>query len=71
MNEQEPRHATDGDPSQALAGGPRRGTAEAASVVQIRHRWERIAVGRVCAHCRTAQATGEFDDDVDCEPKAS
>jgi hypothetical protein len=42
-----------------------------ASSLERIHRWEQIAVGRVCSTCRIAQATGEFDDAVACEPKAS
>lgn len=35
------------------------------------HRWMRIAVGRVCTACDVAQADGEFDDTVACDPKTS
>lgn len=33
-----------------------------------RHNWQPIATGRVCDVCLTAQPSGEFDDNVACEP---
>jgi hypothetical protein len=60
------------DQSKLLRGRVRRRIAESKDLMQrIQHRWERIAVGRVCADCRTAQALSEFDDTVPCEPNAS
>jgi hypothetical protein len=30
------------------------------------HRWTAIALGRICASCGLVQATGEFDDSLEC-----
>ena len=42
--------------------------AAQASALPSHHDWRTIRVGRVCFVCKTAQATGEYDDDSPCMP---
>lgn len=73
MNDIEPRLSKDLiDQSKLLKGRARRRIADAMERIDRgQHRWEHIALGRVCSVCRTTQTPNEYDDDVACVPKAS
>jgi hypothetical protein len=36
-------------------------------IERTNHSWQHLAVGRICASCKTTQMTGEFDDTVPCK----
>lgn len=73
MNEMDPGSSKNLiDQSKLLAGRARRSIAGSKERIhRNQHRWEHIAVGRVCSICRITQTPTEFDDTVACEPKAS
>lgn len=73
MREIDPRSSSDLiDQGKLLNGRMRRRIAESKERVgRTSHRWEHIALGRVCSICRITQTPTEFDDTVACEPKAS
>ena len=50
----------------------RRRVRQSQAYVEPRHHnWQPIATGRVCDVCLIAQAKGEFDDNVACNPHES
>ncbi len=50
----------------------RRRTSQSQPPIDRRHHeWQPIAAGRVCDVCLMAQARGEFDDNVACNPHES
>ena len=60
------------DQNKRIAVSARRRAPEFSSRDEGRqHNWQPIATGRVCDVCLTAQPSGEFDDNVACEPHES